>query len=451
MIRSLLILIALSLAAVPAQAQPDPARGQRVQALERLIGQQGEESLRTFATEHLTAEFRESMPESQLLELLAKVREQCNGFGGVMLMPGPGDGLTMKLMLDHGSVTLALDTDARQNHRISNLEITGKEEAPTVAPITWDNYAARFAEEAEDWLHGTILLVRDGKTVFHQSYGLASEDPEVANTNQTIYAMGSVPIDFTHVAILQLIEQGKLSFDAPLSRFFPEAPADKKDITVRQLLRSESGLQNFHDRDSDWDYDLAWIDRDEAMRRIFEGELLFAPGTGNEHSHSAWGVLAAIVEIVSGQDYDTYTQENLFRPLGMTRTGLYPMTANFPAAEIAVGLSPNGVGDVNAPTHWGQTSWLVMGSGGMVSTPGDMGRWIRGVRSDGILSAAMQKEYYGKGGNIGVAGNERGFFCSYRIDPDNFFVFCTNAHRAMTDPTGGFTRALAGMFSKASE
>jgi len=438
-------------AAAPASAQPGPAREQRVQAIERLIARQGEESLRAFAADNLTQGFQESMPEAQLLELLADVRKRCHGFGGVLVEPAPDGGMTMKLMLDTGAVTLAVTTDPRQNHRISKLEITGEDKAPTVDPITWDNYAERFAEEAEAWLNGTILLVRDGKTEFHGSFGLASKDPEVQNTNQTIYAMGSVPIDFTHVAILHLIEQGKLAFDAPLSRFFPEAPADKRRITVRQLLRSESGLQDFHDREGDWDHDLAYIDRGEAMRRIFEGELLFEPGTGREHSHSAWGVLAAIVEIVAGQDYGAYLQQHLFAPLRMTRTGLYPLAKRFPTEEIAVGLSANGVGDVNAPTHWGETSWLVMGSGGMVSTPEDMGRWIRGVRDGGILSASMQKEYYGEGGGIGVAGNDRGFYCSYRIDPDNFFVFCSNAHTSMIDHMGGFTRALAGLFANGSE
>lgn len=440
----LLLLVAL-FAAAPALAQPSP-REERVGAVERLIGGEGDESLRAFAREHLTDGFRTSMPDDELLALLRELRERGAGFGGVGLMMHPSGRLHLKLMRDQGTLTVELGTDPEDDHRISHLAILGEQAAASVDPISWENLEERLAEESETWMGGTILIVRDGQEVLHQGYGHADVARTIPNDTQTVYAIGSVPIDFTHVAILQLVGAGKVSFDDPITRFFDDVPEDKRAITVQHLRRGASGLQNFHDRPSDWNYDLAWIDREEAMRRIFEGELLFPPGEGREHSHSAWGVLAAIVEIVSGQTYGEYVREHLFEPLGMHHTGLYEEIEGFGDCTVAEGHSPQGVGEVNAPTHWGKTSWLVMGSGGMVSTTGDMGRWIRGVRHGGILPEEMQDLYYGPKAMVGIAGNDRGFFSSYRLDPENFFVFLCNSHESMMDPTKALTDQLVGLF-----
>ena len=180
-----------------------------------------------------------------------------------------------------------------------------------VRPFTWETLEARFAEEADRGFVGSVLIVRDGKVVLDRGYGLADRELGIPNGPDTIFAVGSHPIDFTHVSLLWLAQQGKLDLSAPISTFFERLPADKRTITVEHLMTGGSGLPDFHDRPGDRDPDHSWIDRDEAMRRIFESELLFAPGTGNEHSHSAWGVLAAIVEIVSGEFYQDFIRKHL--------------------------------------------------------------------------------------------------------------------------------------------
>ena len=168
-----------------------------------------------------------------------------------------------------------------------------------------------------------------------------------------------------------------------------------KSITIRHLMTGRSGLPDFHDIPSDDNPDHTWIDRDEAVKRIFAQKLLFAPGEGPRHSHSAWGMLAAIIEVVSGQSYPQFTKERLFEPAGMKDTGFFG--DQIPEDRIAVGYGFKKSSEPNSPPNWGKTSWLVMGSGGQVSTLSDMLRWETIMKSGEILSPESKKLYLGGG------------------------------------------------------
>jgi len=158
---------------------------------------------------------------------------------------------------------------------------------------------------------------------------------------------------------------------------------------------------------------------------------MFAPGESEAHSHSAWGLLAAIVEIVSGQSYGTFLRKWFFEPAGMNRTGFYGEDPRFGNADYAVGYGESTIAPRNSPNHWGPTSWLVMGSGGMVSTPADLHRWVRGIRG-GLLSAESQKRFWT--GSVLAGASDRGFFCVF---------LSSNSFRDDEGPTGKIAKALA--------
>lgn len=139
-------------------------------------------------------------------------------------------------------------------------------------------------------------------------------------------------------------------------------PEERAALTPRMILEGRSGLPNFHGAESDWDADLQWIDRATAVKRIFALPLLFVPGAQRQHSHSAYGLLAAVVEIASGQTYPEFVRSEILRPLGMSRTGCYGKTLGLPADAFATGYGTRSAGVPNIPPNWGPTSWLVMGS-----------------------------------------------------------------------------------------
>jgi CubicO group peptidase (beta-lactamase class C family) len=293
---------------------------------------------------------------------------------------------------------------------------------------TWDALIPWLESEAAAGFTGAVLVVRDGEVIVDTGYGMANRELGIPVRPDTIFAVGSQPIDFTHAAILWLAQHGRLQLSDPVTRYFPDVPADKRAITLEQLMTGASGLPNFHDLPGDRDPDHSWVDRDEAMRRIFSMRLLFEPGTGNEHSHSAWGVLAAIVEIVSGQTYQNFTRQHLLGPAAMVDTGFNGDPV--PPERLAIGYGMRSDGEINAPPYWGPTSWLVMGSGGQTSTTGDTGRWLTAMREGRILEPEWAQRYFGPGPGADRNGDDYGFEMFVYRGPmaESYAVLITNAN-----------------------
>jgi CubicO group peptidase (beta-lactamase class C family) len=290
-------------------------------------------------------------------------------------------------------------------------------------PVGWESIPERMQWEAEHGFSGVLLVAREGKVVFEKAYGMANRDKQIPMRIDTVMGIGSTPIDFTKAGILLLAERGKLKLSDRITKYFHDVPADKQAITITHLMTGRSGLPNFHDVPTDRDPDHSWIDRDEAVRRILAQKLLFPPGQGARHSHSAWGLLAAILEITSGQTYPEFTREHLFKPAGMNDTGFFGDP--YPAERLAIGYGPRTDGKINAPPYWGKTSWLVMGSGGQVSTAPDMWRWVQAIYGGKILSPASLRRY-GDGQGIFAGGDVYGFEIVYAGNNRSAMVLMTN-------------------------
>jgi CubicO group peptidase (beta-lactamase class C family) len=297
---------------------------------------------------------------------------------------------------------------------------------PLTDKLDWENLTVRVSQFfARNGLDGAILVTRDGEVVLNAGYGKANREANFDNTTDTIFAIGSCPIDFTHAAVLRLKDSGKLNLNDPITRFFDNVPEDKHSITIHHLMTQRSGLPNFHDIPTDKDPNHTFIDRDEAVRRIFAQQLLFEPGQGIAPSHSAWGLLAAIVEIQSGQTYPEFTREHLFNPAGMKDTGFNG--EELPEERVAVGYGYRNAGQPNSPPHWGKTSWLVMGSGGQVSTLSDIHRWEVAMHEGRILSKESTEQYLAAGRGTSRDGNMYGFEFYHSHNPDSLFMLICNS------------------------
>ncbi|MAO21561.1 MAG: hypothetical protein CMJ35_00500 [Phycisphaerae bacterium] len=288
----------------------------------------------------------------------------------------------------------------------------------------WDEVEQVVQEEVNDGFSGAVLLVRDGEVVLNKGYGLADREQKIPNTPDTIFALGSTPIDFTHVAILQLLHHGKLRLDDPITEYFDQFEGDHATITVNMLRTGQSGLPDFPDIPGvDEDPDHSPLSRDELIGRAAKAELRFTPGTREEHSHFAWGVLAAIVEVVSGQSYPQYIREHVLSPADMTRTGFHG--DRFPDETVAIGYGAHTWGTINSPEHWGETSWLVMGSGGMVGTTGDLYKFTQAIK-DGTLIPARVRHHFPRD-SVTLNGNRYGFQTAYNTGIDNLFFINSNS------------------------
>lgn len=448
-------LVITALLGVAADAAPQEgmgARQQRGRAIEGMIQAAGDESLRRFADTHLAPEYRAGFEGESLMEHLQRIRAAARGFDGILAQPLEDGATRLTFVFDGREVSVDFRTQADPPHLIVALDLgqaraTGPGGGDDAPPYTWDTLGERLDEEAARGFSGTVLVVRDGAVVLHRGYGFADRAAQIPNGTETIFAIGSVPIDFTKAAILKLEDTGKLRTSDPVTTFLDDVPADKRAMTIDHLMTGRSGLPDFfHIPGVDADPDLSWIDRDTALERILGQELLFAPGTDEAHSHAAWVLLAALVEIVSGETYGGYLKRNFFDPAGMTRTGLHEDMARFPDGDFAIGYDAQSFGDVNTPRHWGRTSWLVMGSGGMASTPGDLHRWLTAIRDGRTLSPRAAGKYWT--GGVLAGGDDRGFFCLYNEGPDNLMILCSNAHTRRGDLASAAGRRLVGLVMK---
>jgi CubicO group peptidase (beta-lactamase class C family) len=241
---------------------------------------------------------------------------------------------------------LAIRVEPKAPHRITGLPIlhpsliaTLVQPAPSVALSEQEqlqeigSYLKRLADA--DIFSGVVVIARNGQPVLSQAYGYADRERQIRNTLSTPFLLGSMNKLFTGLAIGQLVEQGKLSYDDPLSKFLPDYPdpASAKRIQIKHLLSHTSGLApGFTSK----------AYRDSLDRMVTVQGLLgagdreppkFEPGTNWAYSNFGFVLLGRIIEIATGEDYYEYMVKNVLAPAGMTSAS-FPMLPRDAVATV---------------------------------------------------------------------------------------------------------------------
>jgi CubicO group peptidase (beta-lactamase class C family) len=170
-----------------------------------------------------------------------------------------------------------------------------------------------------------LAIVRDGKIVKSQGYGLANIELDVAVKPETIFQTGSVGKQFTATAVMMLVEEGKIHLDHPIGKYLPDSPASWNNVTVRNLLTHTSGVPDY-ESDSLAKKGAAFINlrndytEDELFAKFSGLPLDFPPGSKWSYSNSGYVLLGILIHKVAGQFYGDLLQERIFQPLGMTST-----------------------------------------------------------------------------------------------------------------------------------
>lgn len=191
---------------------------------------------------------------------------------------------------------------------------------------------------------GTVLVAKDGVPIFEAAHGYASLDYMVPNQIDTKFNLGSMNKMFTGVAIAQLAERGKLSFEDRVVDHVPDYPNEEvaRKVKIHHLLTHTSGMGNY------WtpEYMRTSKDRFRAVEDYLplfaDQPLLFEPGSSYSYSNSGFMVLGLIVERVSGQSYFDYVREHIYEPARMKNTDAYELDSVVP--NHAVGYTHQGAG-----------------------------------------------------------------------------------------------------------
>ncbi|WP_417494190.1 serine hydrolase [Maricaulis sp.] len=245
---------------------------------------------------------------------------------------------------------------------------------------------------------GAIIVSRGGERIYEAYYGLADRAAGRGFDENTIFDIGSLTKQFTAAAILILADRGAIALTDTLDRYFDNVPADKASITIDQLLSHSSGLSDDTGAFAGSDFD-PFISEQQVMAMVLASPLTSQPGTRYEYTNAGYSVLAAIIEHVSGQDYETFLRQVLFEPAGMDNTGQRQLEWSEDTA--ARGYDYRRADPQRADLGhlflnlWQNepVTWHLLGNGGIHSTPADLERWHQALQQGRILSPSSLRLY----------------------------------------------------------
>jgi D-alanyl-D-alanine carboxypeptidase len=167
----------------------------------------------------------------------------------------------------------------------------------------------------------SVLVARSGQILLHQGYGFADLGLEAPAKDETVYHVVGPMLPFTGIAVMQLVERGKLSLDDDISNFIPEFPLQGHHVTIRQLLNHTSGIVDYHYLGDPIEATSRQPKALDEVMALYAGKnWVNEPGTKWDWSISGFQLLVTIVERVTGQSYPDYVQQNIFQPAGVKST-----------------------------------------------------------------------------------------------------------------------------------
>ena len=195
--------------------------------------------------------------------------------------------------------------------------------AETEKPTVEAQMEELFAEvNRSDGPGAAVAVIRDGKIVYKNAFGMADLERRVALTSRSVFEIGSVSKQFTAMAILLLENDGKLSLEDDIRTHLPEMPVYEAPITIAHLLHHTSGIRDVETLlpMAGWPYTNYYSPWQQYELISRQKRLNFAPGEQHLYSNSGYSLLALIVERASGKTLREFAHERIFQPLGMHQT-----------------------------------------------------------------------------------------------------------------------------------
>lgn len=229
----------------------------------------------------------------------------------------------------------------------------------------------------------TVIVVKDGKTLFRKAYGLADVGRKVPMTPETAMRLGSISKQFTAVGILMLADEGKLALSDDITKFLPGYPTQGKKISIEHLLTHTSGIVSYTSKPGFMQTETQDFTVEQMIDSFKNDPLEFEPGSRYRYNNSGYFLLGAIIEKVSGMPYAKFMAQRIFIPLGMQHTA-------YEGHERVAG--PQAAGHGKTKDGFGYSKPLSMtqpyAAGALVSTVDDLARWDAAISSGKLLKEA---------------------------------------------------------------
>ena len=359
-----------------------------------------------FADAAISSAGRKMMPPEEYAALLRKIYSQSGGVENKEVLPQrtPAE---LRILVQAKRVnrwaTLFMSLDEHEPGKLIGVGIVPTDhsevakwpnkklvEAELIAEIKKHVKASADA----DRFSGVVLVGKRDRIIVHQAYGLAERSFKVPNNLETKFNLGSMNKMFTSIAIAQLSEQGKLSFNDSLAKVLPEYPnqATAKQITIHHLLTHTSGLGDIFKPELR-EHRERYLKPSDYFPLFANEPLAFTPGSRWAYSNAGFVVLGAVIEKISGQSYFDYVRQHIYRPAGMPNSDSWELTEVVP--NLAVGYlrgedDPFGIQERRSNIAF--LPWKGSPAGGGYSTARDLFAFAQALRSHRLLSERMTEE-----------------------------------------------------------
>jgi CubicO group peptidase (beta-lactamase class C family) len=249
-----------------------------------------------------------------------------------------------------------------------------------------DNYIRAYVDSGN--LSGVVIVAKKQKIVFEKSYGFADRQHRVPNTASTQFHVASLSMQFTAAAVLRLIDAGPLQLDQNVAAFAPGIEGANR-ISIRDLLAERSGLPDINTLPDYEDILQHHQTPGSLVARINGLSLLFQPGSKHLHEeHSAYNLLALIVEKTTGVPFSVAMERLVFLPIGLTSSGVDDDSITT-ASRMATGYEPEGVYGIKPATliHWSAKT----GNASIFTTARDEARLVTELFQGHLLSESSRE------------------------------------------------------------
>jgi len=294
----------------------------------------------------------------------------------------------------------------------------------------------------------SVLVMKGDSTVFSKSYGLADLKTKEPISDKTLFNLGSISKTFVSNSILMLRDEGKLSLEDSLIKYFPEFK--NKDIArkvkIKHLLTHSSGLPDIRPVSEQREFYLTADDAQNWAPIMETDSLVFEPGSKYEYSNPAFNGLALIIEKVSGQKWQSFVADRIFKPAGMATSTI----TDGPHPESGVSHGYVFENDKWNELDYGEEpTFCAAGNGGVWSSTKEMLRYQRALATAAFSNAktiaeSMDRKTFPQwnsneepfigwswfigstdGGTqmVGHTGTQGGFYCDYVYIPDERFFY----------------------------
>ncbi len=327
---------------------PDTPAGKRAEEVIRLLNNGTRQVVRQYILQQFTPEFLKMAPMEHHLQILSETQDTYKEFEVKAIQKATDSELFAVLWapITESWFVFQIKLEDKAPHKIHTFRLepvsppTGKTPPPKMTDQqmadTLNTYMEKLAKK--DIFSGTVLLAKNGNVIFKGAYGLASQRFNVPNRIDTKFNLGSMNKMFTAIAIAQLVEKGKLSYEDLVGKYLDSTWVQKETaekVKIKHLLTHTSGLGSYFNK-TFWESSrMLYRNLEDYKPLIKDDKPRFEPGTQWSYSNTGMLLLGPIIEKVSGMNYFDYIREHIYKPAGMTNSDCYEMDR--PVPNLAIG------------------------------------------------------------------------------------------------------------------